>query len=603
VYNKTVISEVVNQGTVETNVTTFTYDLSKQLINEHRSDTMSGNSFNTTFLYDGMGNRLWEIDQANGITTYTYDVANQLLVTKPLTGYPTTHFYDNNGNLTLQNKGGALTTYTWDQENRLTTMVAHNSTVTTTYIYSDEGHRQTTISGSDVTRYVWDDDVVLMELDTGDGQTQYTQGPGEWGLLISQHNGTTVGFLGADNRSNVRLIIPMTGAGGTYNYKAFGEVLSNPGILYTPFQYAGSAGYYAEYPATPDVEFYRTLHRIYRFHSGRFPQPDPLGFEGGDWNLYGYAENNPVSNFDPTGMAPQGNPFDYVSGFFSGMSGRYGTERTKSGLAGEASERAYERFTLPLGNWTDKYLLGSSINNWGFVQGKYDSGKATIWQLAPKAISGVAQTVFLATSILDGAAFAGGFVRYVAKNGILDIAPKLYTKFASLYEEAGHPAGLTDEFGNIEIDRQRILAGGLAVRKFLIHELVHRFFTVKGSGIIPGIRRVAGTVGYTQLELLRYIEEATAETKSLSGLVSGVNRNPRTVKLIRMLLSGVASGTELDLRTLKTVRLLGELKAGLDYPLAEDYGINRIGILKNSLSYVYSTYNTQRVLTKKMYGN
>jgi len=37
---------------------------------------------------------------------------------------------------------------------------------------------------------------------------------------------------------------------------------------------------------------------------GRFIQKDPIGFDGGDVNLYGYVQNNPVNWVDPEGLAP-----------------------------------------------------------------------------------------------------------------------------------------------------------------------------------------------------------------------------------------------------------------------------------------------------------
>jgi RHS repeat-associated protein len=124
-------------------------------------------------------------------------------------------------------------------------------------------------------------------------------------MLVSQQVNTTVTYLGSDDRNNVRLLLPQAGIGTSAGYKAFGSVLPTPGTPATPFQYGGNVGYYAESPTAgvDDTEFYRTLHRIYRFHSGRFPQPDPTGINGG-YNLYGYANNNPISWMDPDGTEP-----------------------------------------------------------------------------------------------------------------------------------------------------------------------------------------------------------------------------------------------------------------------------------------------------------
>jgi len=46
---------------------------------------------------------------------YQYNAANALTLMTPPTGQPTKSSYDTNGNLTLENTGGAFTTYSWDE--------------------------------------------------------------------------------------------------------------------------------------------------------------------------------------------------------------------------------------------------------------------------------------------------------------------------------------------------------------------------------------------------------------------------------------------------------------------------------------------------------
>jgi len=47
--------------------------------------------------------------------------------------------------------------------------------------------------------------------------------------------------------------------------------------------------------------YYRA--RYYNPGTGRFLSEDPIGFAGGDTNLYRYVQNNPISFVDPQGMA------------------------------------------------------------------------------------------------------------------------------------------------------------------------------------------------------------------------------------------------------------------------------------------------------------
>jgi RHS repeat-associated protein len=61
------------------------------------------------------------------------------------------------------------------------------------------------------------------------------------------------------------------------------------------YQYTGR-----EFDADTGLYFYRA--RWYSAELGRFVSEDPIGFAGGDVNLYGYVENNPVRFTDSTGL-------------------------------------------------------------------------------------------------------------------------------------------------------------------------------------------------------------------------------------------------------------------------------------------------------------
>jgi RHS repeat-associated protein len=54
-----------------------------------------------------------------------------------------------------------------------------------------------------------------------------------------------------------------------------------------------------EYDADIGLHYYRA--RWYSTELGRFVSEDPIGFDGGDVNLYGYVRNNPSNFIDPIG--------------------------------------------------------------------------------------------------------------------------------------------------------------------------------------------------------------------------------------------------------------------------------------------------------------
>ena len=59
------------------------------------------------------------------------------------------------------------------------------------------------------------------------------------------------------------------------------------------------------------VCYYR--HRMYHTQLGRFGSRDPIGFRGGDNNLYRYVRNTPVTVVDPLGLKV----YDYSRGYLA----------------------------------------------------------------------------------------------------------------------------------------------------------------------------------------------------------------------------------------------------------------------------------------------
>jgi len=79
-----------------------------------------------------------------------------------------------------------------------------------------------------------------------------------------------------------------------YSYDAFGNVVAT-GSVAQPFMFTGR-----EYDSETGMYFYRA--RYYDPAVGRFVTKDPIGFGGGDYNLYGYVGNNPSRFMDPLGL-------------------------------------------------------------------------------------------------------------------------------------------------------------------------------------------------------------------------------------------------------------------------------------------------------------
>ena len=74
-----------------------------------------------------------------------------------------------------------------------------------------------------------------------------------------------------------------------------------------PFGFAG--GLYDS-----DTGLTRFGYRDYDAYTGKWTAKDPIGFNGGDTNLYGYVLGDPVNFVDPEGLTP----VTVVGGFFGG---------------------------------------------------------------------------------------------------------------------------------------------------------------------------------------------------------------------------------------------------------------------------------------------
>jgi RHS repeat-associated protein len=77
-------------------------------------------------------------------------------------------------------------------------------------------------------------------------------------------------------------------------YDAFGSIQSG-NTLSQPYAFTGR-----EYDAETGLYYYRA--RYYDPQVGRFISRDPLGFGGGDVNVYAYVKNRPTVLRDPLGL-------------------------------------------------------------------------------------------------------------------------------------------------------------------------------------------------------------------------------------------------------------------------------------------------------------
>ncbi len=238
-------------------------------------DAVSRLTVNTqgeNYSYDGVGNRL-----TGPLTTdaMTYDAGNEQLSINSIL-----FTYDLNGNRTQKTDGGTVTTYTYDDENRLVQVTVGSDTIT--YAYDPFGRRIARTINSVTTSYVYDQSAILAAYDgSGNVTARYTHGLNiDEPLAVQQ--GTVNYFHHADGLGS---IVALTNASGvavqTYSYDSYGNTTISDGIS-QPYAYTAR-----EYDSETGLYFYRA--RYYDPKAGRFLTKDPISFNGGDMNLYGYV--------------------------------------------------------------------------------------------------------------------------------------------------------------------------------------------------------------------------------------------------------------------------------------------------------------------------
>ena len=214
---------------------------------------------------------------------YTYNAAkNRLLAADNLS-----FTYDNEGQLAT----GYGVSYAFDYEHRLTAIGASAS-----FRYDGIGNRLEATRNGVATRYVYDlGGNLIAEADAGNTITRYyIHGIGLVAMVTPA--GATYCYHYNQIGSTVALTDMNQAVVNQYAYTPFGEIANQAETIAQPFTFVGQMGVMAE----PNG-FYYMRARYYDPEVRRFISEDPIGFAGGDLNLYAYAGNNPAVNTDPSG--------------------------------------------------------------------------------------------------------------------------------------------------------------------------------------------------------------------------------------------------------------------------------------------------------------
>ena len=282
-----------------------------------------GTGASTGYGYDG-ASRLQSLIQSlagTAAVTYTfgYSAANQTL-TRSLTNdtytaHPaaTTASYVANGLNQYASVGG--TSFTHDARGDLTSdgtlaftyslddqLLTGSAPTATALAYDPLGRLQTQTTGGATTTFLYDGSDLVGEYDgAGNILRRYVPGPGvDEPVVWYEGAGTaTRRWLAADQQGSIIAWSDQNGvAGASYAYGAYGEPLTPAGAS----AWGGSRYRYTGQIEIPEAQLYHYKARAYDPGLGRFVQVDPAGYAD-SLNAYAYVGDDPVNDFDPTGLA------------------------------------------------------------------------------------------------------------------------------------------------------------------------------------------------------------------------------------------------------------------------------------------------------------
>ena len=297
----------------------YCYDARNQLTAVSTSSATCTAGVVETYAYDAAGNRT-----ADGARTFGYTASGQLQsCASPTCGTPV---FDDDGRMTGVTTSSGTWTYAYDDEGRLVAACAASSCAGTpaklSMTYDGQGHRirlvETTAGASPTvttTDFTYQGDTVVREVETTGSvvvtrsfttddagaivkmaiATTPTAGPDDGTYLVTWN-----GHGDALAVSEIDLGTGVLTPAARMNYSTWGAPtvtsVNGYGPLGFRYLYVGRFDVQWDNFAGAGLTYMHARHYSPEF--GRFLAPDPAR---ADANLYGYAENGPVSKIDPTG--------------------------------------------------------------------------------------------------------------------------------------------------------------------------------------------------------------------------------------------------------------------------------------------------------------
>jgi RHS repeat-associated protein len=256
-------------------------------------------AYHHSYSYDVSGNRTGQTVHGTGgaadiETDYAYPAGRHTVTAITGGGRDDSYQYDKRGNTTVRTVGGRKQDLKWDSEGHLQSVTEAGKT--TSYVYGPDGARLVRKEPTATTVYL---PGMELRLDTARNVVEGTRYYVFGGRTVATRTTGKLYFLGADHHgTDTAVIDAVTGAITRRRTAPFGEARGAvPGSWPTDRTFVGGT-------ADGTTGLVHVGAREYDPGTGRFISDDPLTdhADSQQMNGYAYANNNPVTFSDPSGL-------------------------------------------------------------------------------------------------------------------------------------------------------------------------------------------------------------------------------------------------------------------------------------------------------------